>query len=228
MNTGASESLLLSAPALRNSLQTFLSLAAAGLFTVSPTVNVTPKYNIGLPIFLSQRIGGNAAGGYVSGSPQLSWLAEEGYGEYIIPTNPSRRTRALELYEQAGEALGVGRHAAGGFVGSETGLYMGRSIDALNYCGYGLNNVPADNNEATEDDYGSVVPVSRDSGQTSSVQVNVNMNPEFHISSPEGQSEEDIVNVVKRHIREMADEIGGEIAIRLEEVFSNMPLKAGQ
>ena len=40
-----------------------------------------------------------------------------------------------------------------------------------------------------------------------------------------GQDEEGIMQVIRRHIKEMADELGGEIARRLEEVFSNMPLE---
>ena len=60
--------------------------------------------------------GGFAEGGYV-GYKQLSWLAEEGYPEMVIPFAPHRRSRALSLWQQAGEALGVGKHAAGGIVG---------------------------------------------------------------------------------------------------------------
>jgi len=51
------------------------------------------------------------------------------------------------------------------------------------------------------------------------------MAPEFTIQSGNGQSEESIMQVIRRHMQEMADEIGGEIASKLEEVFSNMPLK---
>ena len=39
------------------------------------------------------------------------------------------------------------------------------------------------------------------------------------------QKEETILQVIRRHMKEMADELGGEIAERLEAVFSNMPLK---
>ena len=58
----------------------------------------------------------NASGGLV-GSAQLSWLAEEGYPEMVIPFAPHRRGRALSLLAQAEEALGVSRHANGGIVG---------------------------------------------------------------------------------------------------------------
>ena len=51
------------------------------------------------------------------------------------------------------------------------------------------------------------------------------MAPEFVIQNSDEQSEEDIIQVIRRHIREMADELGGAIAGKLEEVFSNMPLK---
>lgn len=61
-------------------------------------------------------IGGHAAGGLV-GSKVLSWLAEEGYPEFVIPTAPHRRARALDLLSQAEETLGVEKHASGGIVG---------------------------------------------------------------------------------------------------------------
>lgn len=92
-------------------------IATASPFSISPTVNVTPKYNLlTLPTIptTTSTPAKHAAGGRVGGGPQLSWLAEEGWDEFVIPTNPSRRTRALELYEQAGEALGVSKHAEGG------------------------------------------------------------------------------------------------------------------
>lgn len=57
------------------------------------------------------------------------------------------------------------------------------------------------------------------------VQVNVSVAPEFVIKETSGQSEEDIMQVIRKHMKEMADELGGEIAGKLEEVFSNMPLK---
>lgn len=61
-------------------------------------------------------IDNNAAGGYI-GDKTLSWLAEEGYPEMVIPFAPHRRSRALSLWEQAGKALGVKEHASGGIAG---------------------------------------------------------------------------------------------------------------
>ena len=56
------------------------------------------------------------------------------------------------------------------------------------------------------------------------VHVNVSVNPTFRIDGS-GGNESDIIRVVRTHMRELADEIGGELAERLEMVFSNMPVK---
>ena len=173
--------------------------------------SLTPSFSAGstFPAISNQRVSAHAAGGFVSGGPQLSWLAEEGYGEFVIPTNPSRRTRALELYEQAGTALGVSAHAAGGYV-------EGAVNSSFNY------------NESANRTYdsGTVYAENENSAAAATpIQVNVSVAPEFVIQETSGQSEEDIMQVIRKHMKEMADELGGEIAGKLEEVFSNMPLK---
>lgn len=149
-----------------------------------------------------------AGGGFARGR-QLSWLAEEGYGEFIIPTNPSRRTRALELYEQAGRMLGVGEHADGGFVGSR---YAGFSDEGIEDGGWSADTAQGNSK-------GDMT------GGGATVQVSVQMSPEFQISGFGEKNEEEIVQVIRRHLGELADELGGEIASRLEAVFSNMPRK---
>lgn len=234
LNNGASTSLLAGSSLLRTDLQTALNTATASPFTISPTVNVTPNYNITTPTFpalnQTQSASGHAAGGYVSGGPQLSWLAEEGYGEFVIPTNPSRRARALDLYEQAGAALGVSANAAGGYVG---GSVLSDTATDYNLFSDANRNAPIAYNETTEGKYDGEtawayepVPAERESNPGGSpVQVSVSMTPEFVIHGGDGQSEEDIMQVIRRHLKEMADELGGEIAGKLEEVFSNMPLK---
>lgn len=232
LNTGASTSLLNASPLLRSSLQLSLDTATSSPFSISPTVNVTPNYNVTslptLPTY-STKASGHAAGGYV-GSPELSWLAEEGYGEYVIPTNPSRRARALDLYKQAGIALGVSAHAAGGYV---EGSKLSDTASDYNLFTEANRNAPTGYNETTEGNYsGETTPVYEPvpastqsvSGGTP-VQVQVSVAPEFVIQGGKEQSEEDIMQVIRRHMKEMADELGGEIAGKLEEVFSNMPLK---
>lgn len=232
LNTGASTSLLNASPMLRSSLQLSLDTATSSPFSISPTVNVTPNYNVTslptLPTY-STKASGHAAGGYV-GSPELSWLAEEGYGEYVIPTNPSRRARALDLYKQAGIALGVSAHAAGGYV---EGSKLSDTASDYNLFTEANRNAPTGYNETTEGNYsGETTPVyepvpasTQSAGGGTPVQVQVSVAPEFVIQGGKEQSEEDIMQVIRRHMKEMADELGGEIAGKLEEVFSNMPLK---
>lgn len=231
LSHGASAALLDSSSLLRTDMQTALDTATENPFTISPLINMTPTYNMTTPTLptVSQEISGHAAGGYVSGGPQLSWLAEEGYGEFVIPTNPSRRARALDLYQQAGTALGVSAHAAGGFVGG--------SNLSDNKAGYHLfnkanKNAPTAYNETAEDNYSDTTPIYKpvsvereNSSSVTPVQIQVSLQPQFVINGGDGQSEKDIMQVIRRHLKEMADELGGEIAANLSQVFSNMPLK---
>ena len=188
-----------SSPLLRSKMQGAINSAVASPFTVNASIRLNTTFTNGLPLlpsindtlakFSKQTIIGHASGGYVSGGPQLSWLAEEGYGEFVIPTAPNRRNRALELYEQAGDVLGVSRHAEGGVVGtvSEAG-----------------------------------VSVATNNGTT--VQVNVQVSPEFNVSASNAD-EDTIMAIIKKNMKSMADELGGEIADKLEQVFFNMPVK---
>lgn len=180
----------------------------------SSSFNITPKKH--------------AAGGYVSGGPQLSWLAEEGWGEFVIPTNPSRRADALDLYQKAGAALGVQEHAEGGYV---AGSNSGSKLTDYNLFSEAIKNAPIGNYEATgdntEDNPTVYEPVSvqpEQSGSNSiSVPVNVSVSPQFVIEGSGGKSEDDIMAIIRKNMKAMADELGGEIADRLEKVFSNMP-----
>ena len=171
----------------------------------------------------------HAAGGFVTGR-QLSWLAEEGYGEFVIPTNPSRRGRAIELYEQAGVALGVSAYANGGYIdgsipsSAPSGNPLSGREDKnvpLAYNGFSEGN---DYGETINDDTPSSIGSAEGMGGTP-VQVNVNVSPEFVIHGGNGQDSGDIAQAISKHMKEMADALGGEIADRLQPVFSNMPLK---
>lgn len=180
----------------------------------SSSFNITPKKH--------------AAGGYVSGGPQLSWLAEEGWGEFIIPTNPSRRADALDLYQKAGAALGVQEHAEGGYV---AGSNAGSKLTDYNLFSEAIKNAPIGNYEATvdntEDNPTVYEPFSvqpeQSGGNSISVPVNVSVSPQFVIEGSGGKSEDDIMAIIRKNMKAMADELGGEIADRLEKVFSNMP-----
>lgn len=233
VTTGASNSILAGSSLLRTSAQSSVDSAFASPFNATAQINVDPNYNVNGTFKLpeisvsgtgkaSNHSGGgsalptptkHAAGGYAA-NKQLSWLAEEGYGEFVIPTNPGRRGRALELYEQAGRALGVGNHANGGYVAPagdmEFASYSNADSQSFSFSDDGQSS------------YSAPVTESNSNG-TTTIEVNVEVNPEFTINDTE--QSEDIVEVIRRHIREMADELGGEIAAQLEDVFSNMPLK---
>ena len=53
-------------------------------------------------------------------NPMLSWVGEEG-PEVIIPLSGHKRDRGLDLWQQAGQALGVTGYANGGMVGGAPG-----------------------------------------------------------------------------------------------------------
>ena len=195
-------------------------------------------------------IGGHATGGMVNGR-ELSWVGEEG-PEMIIPLVPARRERAVELYQQAGEILGVTAHANGGLVGSGSSSYTSPvtrnymdsyydghtsrhnefSSDTVDYLSQTVNEAPVASNLFSEDDStASISSSSQNVASTSQsvtvrpeVTVKVDVNPEFNITGGE-KSEDEIMAVIRRHMKEMADEIGGELATKLDEGFSNMPLK---
>lgn len=195
-------------------------------------------------------ISGHATGGMVNGR-ELSWVGEEG-PEMIIPLVPARRERAVELYQQAGEILGVTAHANGGLVGSGSGSYISPltgnytdsyydghtsrhnelSSDTVDYLSQTVNEAPVSSNLFSDDDSTTFTSSSTQNVASTSqsvtvrpeVTVKVDVNPEFNITGGE-KSEDEIMAVIRRHMKEMADEIGGELATKLDEVFSNMPLK---
>ncbi len=243
LNDGVSESILSGSHIFRTDMQTVLNDAASNPFTVSPVVNMMPSYRFDnvaanlsavspvtsmMPSYnindMARNVSGHASGGYVSGGPQLSWLAEEGYGEFIIPTNPSRRSKALELYEQAGMALGVSAHASGGYVGGS-----GLGISAVDHHLFRSTNIIASAKDSSDREtiqtYETATTDRSGNTDAAPIQVSVSVSPEFVIHGTEGQSEDGIMQVIRRHMREIADELGGEIAGKLEEVFSNMPMK---
>lgn len=221
---------------VKGNVDTSASAKFGAGYNVTMPLTVTFDYSVSNPTMPSSLMPStsysitpqkHAAGGYVSGGPQLSWLAEEGYGEFVIPTNPSRRSRALELYEQAGQVLGVTAHAEGGYVsGSNTGL---NTVD-YNLFNETIKTVPRGYYETTEDNtennpavFEQVSTTAPQQGGNSPVSVNVSVSPEFVINGTEGQSEADIMAIIKKNMKSMADELGGEIAERLERVFENMP-----
>ena len=156
----------------------------------------------------------NANGGFTNGA-ELSWIGEDG-PEAIIPLGRKRHGRGVELWEQVGKILGISGHADGGIFPTE--------YDAQNALISALGH--ADENTFTDAD--TTAPQGHNeatTGNGGSIRIEVSMNPVFEISGASGQDEEGIVSVLRKHIKEMADEMGGEIAERLFRVYENMPVK---
>ena len=165
----------------------------------SCTVNVTLDWHITNPsagITTSGRgssvtatIAGNAEGSIVTG-PLLSWVGEDG-PEAIIPLGSKRRDRGMDLWLQAGRALGVREYADGGMIGDVP--LSGDSSDSPS------------GNSGSNGDKGLIV---------------VNMNPVFNIN---GEGGNDTVNSIKEKLKELINEMSGELASRLLESYANMP-----
>lgn len=165
----------------------------------SCTVNVTLDWHITNPSAgittsgsgssVTASIAGNAEGSIVT-SPLLSWVGEDG-PEAIIPLGSKRRDRGMDLWLQAGRALGVKEYADGGMIG-DVPLSGGSS-------------------DSTSGD---------SSGSGDKGQVVINMNPVFNIN---GDSGNDTVNTIKEKLKELINEMSGELATRLLDSYANMP-----
>ena len=165
----------------------------------SCTVNVTLNWHITNPSAgittsgsgssVTATIAGNAEGSIVTG-PLLSWVGEDG-PEAIIPLGSKRRDRGMDLWLQAGRALGVKEYAEGGMIGDVP--LSGGSSDS------------SSGSSGNNGDKGQIV---------------VNMNPVFNIN---GEGGNDTVNSIKEKLKELINEMSGELASRLLESYANMP-----
>ena len=126
----------------------------------------------------------------------------------------------------------VTRNYMGSYYDGHTSRHNEFSSDTVDYLSQTVNEAPVASNLFSEDDStASTSSSSQNVASTSQtvtvrpeVTVKVDVNPEFNITGGE-KSEDEIMAVIRRHMKEMADEIGGELATKLDEVFSNMPLK---
>ena len=218
-------------------------------FSASADVAVTLNWHITNPSAsistsssgssVSATIAGHANGGEVGLSgPELSWVGEEGL-EYIIPTVPGRRQRGISLWMQAGKTLGmlgpdgeISAHANGGAVGAGSSIIPEDSIQLAQVPEKADNTVwsimgQAVSNESSKDaSEGDGTTFTINNAQQNDgggkVEVNVNMNPVIKIEGS-NMDEEKIFQVLQNRIREMADDLGDEIAERMGKIFNNMP-----
>ena len=206
-----------------------INTAFSAGFSTTTTVTITANYKLANPSATISFSGGGTGTATVSGSisshanggfaygPELTWWGEDG-PEVIIPLGSKRRQRGLELWAQAGEMLGVGKHADGGFIGSSGSSNKNIWENTENLA------EPISESDSGTSDVSTVIDSEKNS-DTKEVNLSVTVNPQFVISST-SQREDDILQIIKTHMKELADDLGGELADRLGEVFSNMPISS--
>ena len=177
-----------------------INTAFSAGFSTTTTVTITANYKLANPSATISFSGGGTGTATVSGSisshanggfaygPELTWWGEDG-PEVIIPLGSKRRQRGLELWAQAGEMLGVGKHADGGIIGSGGGTSKNiwdnteRLIE------------PISEGDSGTSDVSTVIDSERNS-DTKEVNLSVTVNPQFVISST-SQIEDDILQIIK-------------------------------
>lgn len=220
-------------------------------YSARASVNVTVDYHITNPTAslstsssgstVSVSIAGHANGGEVGlHGAELSWLGEEGK-EYVIPTVPGRRGRGIALWQQAGIDLGVldssgeiAAHANGGIVGtggeelaSNTILPLTAQPQEENKSVWSVTGQELTGDSSEEESEGkktvSVNAAVQGQQSNNTFEINVDMSPVIKIDGG-NMDEEKVFEVMKNRIREMADDLGDEIAERMSKIFANMPL----
>lgn len=143
-------------------------------------------------------IPGFSDGGIVRGGSQLIEVAEEGSPEMIIPLSSQRRGRALKLWAQAGNIMGVPGFARGGIIGGN-----GSSDEGIRFHTYG----------------------SDDAGGGKTVQIEVGgITVEIHVNA---SNTENIAEAIKAQANEIAETVAGIMADALGGQFENTPVRGG-
>ena len=181
-------------------------------YSFAPTVNINPNVRTATTYFRLQSNGSGYRGGIfggsfarggevdnsgiVGGSTRFIRVNEES-PDMIIPLSDQRRGRALKLWAQAGNIMGVPGFARGGIIG-------GNSTDeGIRFNTYG----------------------SSDSAGGRTVHVDVGgVKLEINVS---GSDREGIVEAIKAQAGDLADYFVGLIADALETEFENTPVRGG-
>lgn len=210
--------------AVRTAADGYMRTAFEAAFNVMATLNITGRYNLvnppngglfsaglsaGLPK-TGYTPGKRAAGGFTDGA-ELSWIGEDG-PEVVIPLGAKRRQRGIDLWQQAGEMLGAARYADGGFVGRNPHKPQPRWFG---------QEEPEEGGSTAQDAGASAGNGEMPGG---GIKIEVSLNPTFQVTAGADAADGgSTVELIKSHLREMADELAGEMADRLEGVFGNMP-----
>lgn len=183
--------------------------AFATTIPVTAKASVTVDYSIANPTAsisfggggtgattVTASIAASANGRYVD-SPMVSLIGEDG-PEFVIPVGAKRRERGIELWQQAGQALGIPAYADGGLIGEV---------------------VPETDGEAKKISSESIS--SEISSEKGGVTVHVNVTPQFNIGETDENS---VLRMIRTHMKEIADNLGAELANMLNEAYENMPV----
>lgn len=147
---------------------------------------------------IGNRIPGFSNGGIVRGGSQLIEVAEEGSPEMVIPLSSQRRGRALKLWAQAGNIMGVPGFARGGIIGGN-----GSSDEGIRFHTAGSDE--STGSQSTEVNMGGVT-----------VQINVTAG-----------NNGNIVEAIREQSGEIAEVVAGILADAMGGQFENTPVRGG-
>lgn len=222
--TGMDMSPILSAiKSLKDNTGASINSAFAAGFHTNTSVRIHPTYTIdsASPKF-NFSVGGKPAknaNGNIIRSPLLSWVGEDG-PEAIIPLGSKRRSRGLSLWEQAGEMLGVRKYAEEGIIHTPNEMNPMTESPMYDY----LSNATYDAISNEDESVGAIITNTDEKKEVSNqFDIQINVNPVFEING--GSDDSKILNIIKSCVPNIADDIAGEIAEKLQGHFSNMPLR---
>lgn len=147
---------------------------------------------------LAGNIPGFSDGGIVRGGSQLIEVAEEGSPEMVIPLSSQRRGRALKLWAQAGNIMGVPGFNRGGIAGGN-----GNVDEGIRFHGFGADESAG--------------------GQTVQIEVG-GITVEIHVNA---SSTENIAEAIRAQANEIAETVAGIMADALGGQFENTPTRSG-
>lgn len=179
------------------------------------------------------------AWGGIMNAPHTALVAEDG-PEAIIPLSKGKNRQGVELWLEAGKALGMqsDERSSGTTVADQPYLSLVGSTRNQNDFGtpyntaLRLNPFEDDFDDEDEDVSGATAAVTTSTTGGNKItasnkfEIKIELNPQFVIDvRNSGMDEEGIVATIKAHIREMVDDISDELADKLARAWANMPIK---
>lgn len=162
-----------------------------------------------------------ANGGFIN-KPHLGLVGEAG-PEMIIPLSPGRKGRAMDLYQRAGQMLGVKPYANGGLAGQSPS--SGRNNNVIDFFGRTGVQPQTYNDEIDVEPMVSTSPNSGGSGTAGGVSFgDINVNP---VVSVVVQASSDGSIDISGISDEVVDQIGVKLANKIMEAKGNMFITAG-